>query len=102
MTQIDYGEKTSGSFQNELHWSYIVNWEDCAQRFVSHDQRFECCCKRRRIERTAYSHPDCDVVEVAVRLELSQKPQTLLRIRERQSLIARNRLECGLFIFRFV
>jgi hypothetical protein len=87
-------------FQDELDWS-IVNGEDRAQRLVTHDQRFECCRKRGRIERTAYSHTGCDVVKGAVRLELSQKPQALLSIREWQSLIARNWFKGGLFISRF-
>ncbi|KPB85110.1 Uncharacterized protein AC505_1813 [Pseudomonas syringae pv. maculicola] len=73
---------------NDLHRLFALLAEGGAQGFVTGDQRAEAVLQRRDVQRAAQAQGCRNRVSGAFRVELPEKPLTLLRVRQAQRLVA--------------
>ncbi len=75
---------------DDLRRSSVLTRERRSQCLVTSDDLVEALLERRDVEIARETHGRRQIVESAVRLQLIEKPQSLLSERQRQFLIARD------------
>src|SRR6267142_6620004 len=70
--------------RDPLVWRSFIRAKTSSQRFMTLDDVIDRGCQSRGIKRAAQTQRTTYVVEGIARLKLIQKPQSLLRERERQ------------------
>src|SRR5262249_318606 len=92
--EIVFGQSQAAGFRRQLlDEGALAFAKGRSQGFVAGDDPVERAAQRCSIERSGESKPDRNVVGPAEALELSQKPQALLRERELDGCLSRRRLD---------
>src|SRR5579871_1386251 len=91
MTQVGHLKWQAHGFTNLLHWLALSDGKMGAEDFVAVCNLIATVPQNCYIQRTANPKTDRNVIKVACRLELMQKPKALLGKRERQVVRASQR-----------